>query len=100
MTRLTNIQKIPEGFIEEAERYVLIPNDRHTGIELGGKVMMNLVVREQMTMTNIVMTTGVENKGCIILVDYSYRQVIEKIEHAKKEIEKYGDFQAKNELED
>jgi hypothetical protein len=91
--------KIPQDYIEDANSYVIIPSDVTTGIPIGGRIMMNLVVREQMEISNIVATAGIEKEGCIIMVDYKYREVMQFIENAKFQLEKYGTAENKLELE-
>lgn len=79
---------IPDKFIEDADKYILVANDSDKPIKLGGRIMMNQVVREQMTMDNIIATTGFANKVCIIMVDYSAEQILHFIRIARAKLQK------------
>lgn len=85
------LKKIPEGYIEDADVYKLMPMDTYNVIDVGGRIMFNMVVRDQMTIDNIVATTGLvklkETKQktlCIIIVSYTEKDVLEKIGNAKR----------------
>lgn len=81
---VSKIKQIPDGFIEKADNYVLIPMDTMKGIPLGGKIMYNMVVKDQMTVDNIIFTFGFAQKVCIITVSYTAKEVQEMIANAKR----------------
>ena len=76
--------KIPESYIEEADHYAITTRDsRGESMEIGGKIMMNLIVREQMDITKIIATAGTEKSSCLIVVDYTRKEVIAMIRKAR-----------------
>jgi len=81
---ISKLKKIPEGFIEDADNYVIIPMDTYQSIELGGRIMFKQVVIDQMEVDNIVATSGLAPTVCAILVSYTAKEVKEKIENAKR----------------
>ena len=84
-------KRIPEGYIEDADNYCIIPLDTQKTIELGGRIMMKLVVMERMTVDNIVATSGLDKTVCCIIVSYTAADVSRMIREVKKYIGKIID---------
>lgn len=91
MIMTTKIGQIPDGYIEDADNYAIIPMDTQRTIELGGRIMFKSVVLDQMTLDNIVLTSGLKKKVCCIVVSYTAREVIEMIGNAKRMLGKFID---------
>lgn len=83
------MKTIPDGYIEDADEYYVLSNIKgSTPILIGGRVMCNYVVYDQMDRRNIIATVGVKPTGCIVIVDYTVQQVNYFIDTAKKKIDK------------
>lgn len=92
--------KIPDGFIEDADTYSVAPaDDLAHAMEIGGKIMFNLMVKEQMDAQNIIATTGVEDyedaevkstqkNTCLIIVAYTWPEIRAFYLKARKEVDR------------
>lgn len=106
---VSKLKQIPEGFIEDADFYKIMPIDTYVPVDVGGRIMFKMVILDQMEIDNIIATSGlahrVTNKPkadshqkslCIVIVAYTHRQVVEMIENARrlagKFIDEGGDF--------
>lgn len=82
--------KIPADFIEMAKLYKAVParEKEFEAIEIGGRVMMEFTVLDQMKKSDIIATAGETSKNCMIIVDYTKAEILQFIENARKKIKK------------
>lgn len=85
------VGQIPDGYIEDADNYCIIPLDTQKSIELGGRIMFKNVILDQMTIDNIVATSGVYPAVCCIIVSYTAQEVITMIGNAKRMLGRFID---------
>lgn len=88
---ISKLQKIPDGYIPDADNYCIIPMDTYLSIELGGRIMFKSVVIDQMEKDTIVLVSGMEKTVCCIVVSYTAKQVEDMIENAKRMLGKFID---------
>ena len=86
---------IPDDYIKEAEKYIVMSVFGGSPFEIGGRIMMQQVVMEQMSVDNIIAIAGMENKEglqeleqtvCIILVDYTPERIMSFVKKAQKKL--------------
>jgi len=88
---VSKLKKIPEGYIRDADNYVIIPIDTQKSIELGGRIMFKNVVLDQMEIDNIIIESGLGKKVCCIVVCYTAKEVQTMIDNAKRLLGKFID---------
>lgn len=78
---------IPEGLIPDSEKYVMgsITTQDAKLMNVGGRLIMSLLI-PLMTAEHIVSISGVGNKECIILVDYTVDEIKELLMKARKSV--------------
>lgn len=81
---------IPKGFIPVAKTYMIgsMTSEGAKLMKIGGKVMMEFVVEEQMQIEHIVSFHGVGEIKCIILVDYTDEEIMHFMRNARIKIGK------------